>query len=171
MPRTFVSARQAFRTISAQAPSCQPQQTHRPLLKKNTQKPAKRRAAARDPTSQAASSEAAMAGHCSNSMILDNIGVFAGFLARACHFPLTSAQYRLATGSQDQPDRLIQRRVCAWPAVRQQGRISIYGKFSINLAVNVKSHPYFSPAASGQAAKRLTAGLKAARERGALMAT
>ncbi|WP_143452573.1 hypothetical protein [Janthinobacterium sp. 61] len=76
---------------------------------------------------------------------LDNIGVFAGFLARACHFSLTSAQYRLATGSQDQPDRLIQRRVCAWPAVRQQGCISIYGKFSINLAVNVKSHPYFRP--------------------------
>ena len=52
-----------------------------------------------------------------------------------------------------------------------QGCISIYGTFSRKLAVNVKSRPCFSPTASGQAAKRRTAGLRAARERGALMAT
>ena len=71
MPRTFISARQTFSTIKAQAASCQPQQTYSTLLIKKTQNPARRHAAVREPTSQAASSEAAMAGHCNNSRMSD----------------------------------------------------------------------------------------------------
>lgn len=39
MPRTFISARQTFSTIKAQAASCQPQQTYSTLLIKETPEP------------------------------------------------------------------------------------------------------------------------------------
>jgi hypothetical protein len=71
MPRTFINARQALRAIKAQASSCQPHTIHKKLLSKNTQKPAYRFGAAREPTSQAASNEAAMAGHCRKLMKSD----------------------------------------------------------------------------------------------------
>lgn len=40
MPRTFISARQTFSTIKAQAASCQPQQIYSTLLIKETRNPA-----------------------------------------------------------------------------------------------------------------------------------
>src|SRR5215216_4744369 len=53
--------------MSAQACACQPQPIHKTLLTRKTQKPALRRRVDREATSQAASSEAAKAGHCSKS--------------------------------------------------------------------------------------------------------
>jgi hypothetical protein len=58
-----MTARQTCRAITAFAPAGIPQNTHRTLLTRNTQKPIFRRPAFFEPTSQAARTDAANAGH------------------------------------------------------------------------------------------------------------
>ena len=99
MPRTFISARQTFSTIKAQAASCQPQQTHSALLIKRprTRRGAARRCAnppARPPAAKRPWRAIAIIRGCRTGRLLfaSNVAVWSVvLLAHACqgwhHFP------------------------------------------------------------------------------------
>lgn len=62
-PRMFRNARQSWRTISAQARSCQPHKIQSTLLNRNSQNPQLRLNFFCEPTIHAAMTVTAMAGH------------------------------------------------------------------------------------------------------------
>lgn len=67
-PRIFMAARATCNATTAQALSGQAQAIQRVLLKRNTQKPMNLRRSLLEPTSQAAVTDAAKAGHCNMSI-------------------------------------------------------------------------------------------------------
>src|SRR5688572_35955 len=83
-PRRFSTNKPTCKAISAQAWVCQPQTTHRQLLRMNHQKPASRRDFFCDATSQAANRVTAMAGHwiASRSTSLTLLAVVGPFQGR-----------------------------------------------------------------------------------------